>query len=400
MIWFELKKIFERKLNLAAMAAGYAVMAVCVYAFISHATFYDAKTDSYVEGIKAIRMGQESQNAMTDVVSEQYITDMLKKIQSSGLDLESDEGYSEVIRHYGDIFYFVARNYTDMKESYLNNNVLMETDLSSGAHFYEQRMKKVEDFLNDPSADFSAAEKEYWMKKAGKVKTPFRWGDITVMDIIRELVSVGFYLVFVIIICVSSVFSSENESGAASLLLTTKYGKSRLAAAKTVVSVLFSAVYLSVGILLSVGVAAVLLGVSGADLPVQLWNSVIPYQMTAAQACICTFAVILLISISITLFLLMCSAHIHSSLTALAIGMALMVAPVFLPNGKSNGIWYHISALFPVRAMNFKDVLKTFLSYPTGSHVISYPVMIVAVYVLVAVVSLLFIKRGFVKSMN
>ncbi len=400
MLWFELKKIFERKLNLAAMIAGYAVMAVCVYAYISQATFYDAETDSYVEGTGAIRLQKERLNALTDTVSEEYITDMLEKIQRSGRDLESEEGYKEVVRHYGDIFYFVARNYTDMKESYLDNNVLMETDISSGAHFYEQRLKKVENFLNDPSANFKETEKQYWMKKAGKVTTPFRWGDITVMDIIRELIGVGFYLVFVIIICVSSVFSSENESGAASLLLTTKYGKNRLAAAKTTASVLFGTVYLSVGIWLSVGAVAVLFGFSGADLPVQLWNSIIPYRMTAAGACICSFAVILLLSLSITLLLLLCSAHIHSSLTTLAIGMAFMVAPVFLPNGRINGLWCHISALFPVRAMNFKDVIKTILSYPVGNYVISYPVMIVVVYLLAAVVSLLFINRGFVRSTN
>ncbi len=50
--------------------------------------------------------------------------------------------------------------------------------------------------------------------------------------------------------------------------------------------------------------------------------------------------------------------------------------------------------------MNFKDVIKTILSYPVGNYVISYPVMIVVVYLLAAVVSLLFINRGFVRSTN
>ena len=43
--------------------------------------------------------------------------------------------------------------------------------------------------------------------------------------IAKENIYDGFYLWFVIVICVSPVFSSEYESGAAALLLTTKHGK-------------------------------------------------------------------------------------------------------------------------------------------------------------------------------
>ena len=67
--------------------------------------------------------------------------------------------------------------------------------------------------------------------------------------IAKENIYDGFYLWFVIVICVSPVFSSEYESGAAALLLTTKHGKGRLVWSKLVAALLFTAGYLAVGIL-------------------------------------------------------------------------------------------------------------------------------------------------------
>ncbi len=396
---YEWKKIFERRLNVAAMLLGYLLIGICVYNYITQESCYDAATDSYIEGVAAYRMQEELAQSQTDVITEAYVTDLIRDIQSRGIDLESDDAYTEIIRPLGDMFYFVSKNYTDMRSKNTDMDALDKVDVSEGAHFYEHRMEKITDYLNMDFSygNYTEAEKAYWIAKAGRTNVPLRWGSKRVMNQVGELLFAGFYLWFVVVICVSSVFSSEYESGAAYLLLTTKYGKDRLVRSKIGVAALFTVGYLTGGALLAVVPVALLLGLPGADLPIQLWNPVIPYNMTIGQTCLGMFGLLLLIGSAIALALMCCSAGLRSSLATLVIGVAFIIAPAFIPMSKKSGLWNHINYLFPVRAFNLEDVMGAYVSYAAGNVVISYTAMVVIVYAAVSAVALLLIRRMFVK---
>lgn len=399
-MWFEWKKIFERRLNVIAMLMGYILIGVCVFCYITMANFYDEATGSYLKGVEAIRAEQEWAKGQPGVISEEYAAQVIKQIQSYGIDLESDKASVKIIRPMGSIVYFLANNYTDMQEQMVDRNVLMEIDPAKDAGFYQQRMDKIREYLNMDFSygNYTEAEREYWIEKAENIVTPFAWGDKCIMDMVWDTVNIGFYLLFVVVICVSPMFASEYESGAASLLLTTKYGKDRLIYAKIAVSVLFTTGYLSVGTALAVGVIGILFGFPGANLPVQLYNSVIPYHLTIGQGCIAGLGIALLISVSITLALLLCSARLRSSLATLAAGMVLIVAPAFLPMSSESRVWNHINYLFPVRVMNFKEMLEQFVSYTAGNYVISYVGMAVIVYGVIGIGALLMIKGRFLRE--
>lgn len=400
MIWFEWKKIFGRKLNIIAMISGYVLIAVCIFSYITQESFYDKTTDTYIEGMESFSRSREQAAQQTKIITDEYITQLVQEIQNYQLDLESDDAYLKVIRPLGDIFYFTAKNYTDMREKMIDNNVLNAVDLSKGAQFYKQRMTKIKDYLNMDFSfgNYKEVEKQYWLRKAENVEVPFRWGSKREMSTIWDIINIGFYLIFVIIICVSPVFASEYESGAAALLLTTKFGKNRLVYTKILVSMLFTVGYLTLGNLLTVGGIGLLLGFHGADLPVQLWNSVIPYSLNAAQVCFLSFAIILLISITIALLLLCCSAGLRSSLAVLVIGVTIMIAPAFFPMSKESGLWNHINYLFPVRAIDVKEMLGAFVSYTVGNFVVSYLVMVIIVYTVVSAAALAFTRKGFVRG--
>lgn len=164
MIRFEWKKIFERRLNVTAMLLGYILIGVCAFVWISGVSFYDEKTQTYIKGVDAVWLNQQRAEVQTDILSEEYITQLSREIQSFQLDLESDEAYMEVIRPLGDIFWVMAKNYTDMREQIIDRNALNEIDLTNGAHFYEQRMRKITDFLN---MDFSFGNIRRLRKRIG-----------------------------------------------------------------------------------------------------------------------------------------------------------------------------------------------------------------------------------------
>lgn len=399
MMRYEWKKIFESRLNIAAILLGYLLIGVVVHAYIVQEPFYDAATDSYIEGVEAYRMEQELAQSQTDVVTEEYVTDFIRAVQDRGMDLESDDAYVDIIRPLGSMFYFVSKNYTDMREKNTDTSALNKVDLSGGARFYEHRMEKVTDYLNMDFSygNYTETEKAYWTAKAEQTNVPFRWGGKAVMSNVKELTFVGVYLWFVVVICVSSVFSSEYESGAAYLLLTTKYGKDRLVRSKIGVAILFTVGYLTGGALLAIVPTALILGLPGADLPVQLWNSVIPYNLTIGQTCLGAFGLILLIGVTIALMLLCCSAGFRSSLATLVIGAAVIIAPTFFPMSKHSGLWNHINYLFPIRAFNLEEIMGSYVSYAAGEVVIPYAAMVVIMYTAISAAALLLIRKVFVK---
>lgn len=396
MIRFECKKIFERRLNIIAMILGYIVISVCIFMLIKQESFWNVNTKTYVTGIDAFDMERQQAKEQTDIISDEYVTQFIKGIQDRGVDLEDGDAYAEVVRPMGHMFFFITMNYTEMNEPVMDYNQLNKVNLTDKAKFYEQRMKKIDDFLNlDYSfGNYKEIEKEYWTRKAENTNAPFRYGSIDVMECISTVIRAGIGLIFAIIICVSSVFSSEYETGAAYLIYTTKYGKNRLVWAKIAAATGFTIAYTTLGIITGVAVIGIILGFEGADLPIQLWNSVIPYNINFGEACVINFSIILLIGITITLVLLACSARLRSSFATLIIGAAIIFVPAFFPMSRTSGLWNHINYLFPINAFDLKKVLVSFVSYVIGGHVISYIVMIVIVYTGLSLVSLVILKTS------
>ncbi len=178
MIWFEWKKIFERRLNQFAMLAGYILIGVCVFFYISQVRIYDLEAETYIEGLEAVRLSQERAEGQTDVISEEYITKLIGDIQRIGVDLGTDESYEKIARPLGDIYYFIVKNYTDMRESSLDEKALGVLATADRAHISAQRMTQIPDYLNlDLSYGSSqASEKEYWIQKAEDIVMPFKLG--------------------------------------------------------------------------------------------------------------------------------------------------------------------------------------------------------------------------------
>lgn len=404
LLFFEWKKIFEKKLNVIAMVAGYLLILGVTVNYIMQEEFWNPESEQYVSGVEAYKLRREQKEGMTDFLTEDYMTELTKRIQTQciekgGISLDSDEGYLEVVRPNGvDMIYLLGDTYTE-KADFLELENINKISANGGIQFYERRMEKISNYLNlDFSfGNYAETEKEYWLDKAREVQTPFKWGDAAVMDLARIIIGIAFYLLFVIVICVAPVFAAECESGAVALLLTTKRGKTTLISAKILVAVVFAITYLSIGIGSALLTLGMVVGYWGSDLPVQLWDVNIPYNWSLGEACGISVLVMLLIALTITLLTLAWSSRSKSGFMVLVLDMLLLVGPVFLPTSKSSGLWNHIMALFPVYSMNIEDVMQSFISYRFGDIVLSYITMIGLVYIVVSLISLWSIRGGFAK---
>lgn len=398
MLRFELMKIFKNKLNISAMLLGYLLIVVCIVCYIADQSVYNSAEDVYETGAAAVTYDRKLAQTQTAYVTEQYVTNFLAELQASPLDLDSDDAYMEIVRKNSSMFYFIGNSYTELNQQYPLFNDMKNIDLSDGAQFYKRRIDKIKNFLNMDFSfgNYAAAEKEYWLAKAAQVEEPLVWGSKMTMSMVYDLLAVGFYLLAVIVVCISPVLSRESESGASQLLFTTKYGKTRLIRIKILASLIFSVGYISIGLLSGILVIGLLFGFSEAGLPAQLWNLAIPYDFSIGQICMVEFLVILVISAAVTMLILLLSACTKSTMTTMAAILVLLIGPAFLANSKTCGWYNHLIDLAAIRFVDTKTVLGIFVDYRFGNIIIDYLTMGFVTYFLLAIAAGILVRRVFV----
>ncbi len=400
MLRYELKKIFEKKLNIIAMIAGYVVMALCIIVPIHDETYNYENESEHVSGIEAIKQNKELAASQTDYLTEEFVTDTIREIQSKNMDLGSDEGYVQILKPNGELVYFLANSYREISDTNLDLNILNKVDLSDGrADFYETRMELIREHLNKDWSfgNYTEAEKEYWMNKAQKVTQPFRWGDRTVPKMLVTILSVSFYQMFVIAICIAPIFANESASGATQLLLTTRHGKKKLILVKILAAYIFSFGYLILSGIAELGIIGAIFGMDDMSLPIQLLNAKIPYDFTLGEVCALQVVVCLLITFFVTAFVMFFSALTRSSLGTMALTITWLIAPAFIPGSKTSNLFNHINDLFAVRFMEVQDVLGYYIDYRFGNVIVDYITMAAIVHLVLGVGLLVPLRKVFIQ---
>lgn len=393
---FELKKILYRKVNLIAMTLGLLLIVISNIALIHGESLY-LNEEKSLDGVDAIKTQLEVENALASELSEEFLTGFLQDYQQEIQNQPLGYDYS-LIAPKRNLYSLIASNYVEWNDNWSWED-LGEISTENGIGFYERRTEKIETLLN---ADYSYGnytdiEKDYWMQKAESVSTPFIWGSKNVLDMIWVSIGLLFFQLFVVSISIAPVFAGEYQNRTDALILSAKYGKTKLIRAKIIASFLFVLLYISLCSAISIGINICLLGTEGWNLPVQLWNTIIPYRLTAAEACSINLLVIFLLAFALTAISLMLSAVCKSQTVVLAIDVLLFFGTVFLPSSKTSGLWNHILYLLPLHIFDLREVLKTYNSYQFGNVVISYLGMILIVYALMTVVCSYYAGRCFKK---
>lgn len=393
---FELKKILNKKSSLIAMALGLLLIIVSNIALIHGESLYLGEKN-HLEGVSAIKKQTEIENSLTSELSEEFLTGVLKDYQLQSKN-NSDEDYFSLIAPKTNLFSLIAANYTEWNAnwdwSYLN-----KIDTQNGIGFYERRIEKIYNLLNSEYSfgNYTQTEKDYWLQKAKSVNTPFKWGSKNTWDKIWDSIGILFYLLFVICICIAPVFAGEYQNRTDALLLATKHGKNKLISAKIMASFIFTFIYVALCSAVSIGINVSLLGIDGWNLPIQLWNTIIPYQYTAIEICGINLLIIFLTAFLLTAISLLLSSANGNPIIVLAVDVILFFGTIFIPFSKTSRLWNRILYLFPIYSVNLKDVLKTYNSYQFGDVVISYLGMIFIVYVLITVICIFLTSKSFKK---
>ena len=396
---YELKKIFMKKINIVAMLVGYIILAITTIYPVMIEDVYIFSEDKELTGLDAIKYQQDFAKNQTDELSEEYVTDVLKEIQASNIDPNSDEGYLTLNDKYDNLYDYLLKSYKPIGDMSLNRDTLFKVDIKDGAKFYETRIQRVKELVNKnlPTGNYSKAEKEFWINKAKSVKTPFKWGNTFVVKQYDTVIAFSFYMMFVLVVCLSSVFPTEHENRTEGLLLSTKQGQRNLVLAKAWASYTFGFGYLFLGYLVSGLWLYFTIGAEGFELPIQLLDSSICSSMNMTQYLLLQ----LLISVVVCFFeislILFVSAFTRNGMGTMAVLAAGLAIPAFIPFSKESGLFNHLIAFAVVRMMDLEECLVKFIDYKVGPVIMDLTSFAILIHVVVAVVLVLFLRKIYVK---
>lgn len=401
LIKYEFLKILRKKSTRIVMTVSLILTAFLFGLPILQYQIYNQ--DGVLKGLEGIAYDKEQHLNLSVPLSEEYITEAIRKVQqlfenqdNVGYDGTEQfligDAYWNDIAPREDLLNMIAKTYADPNET-TGYNKLPDLDVSDGANFYRAMESKIETLLNAPSRKLSDEQKEYWRSMAGRVETPLKYGYFKSWEIIMSSFELLMFAILAICIVVAPVFSGEYQAGTDAVILSGKYGKTKLITAKIMASFLFGVLAFTLHIVVACGLPLAAFGVDGWELPMQIANTVIPYPFTFLQAVLVNIGIIYLILFAMISLTLLLSSKMNTPYLVLIILVPVLFFPMFLtPNG-TTGAYNLTLFLLPYRA-TMPEIGK-YISYQFGSLVLDALSVKGILYTALMAIMLPFARLGF-----
>ncbi|WP_342478947.1 ABC transporter permease [Paenibacillus sp. FSL H7-0350] len=402
-------KIAKKRMNLVVVLVS---LSLTLLLFILPVKSYiSLERDGHqVTGIAAIQLEKEYARELAGMLTEERVAKDIASYQAlfsksenvvkdgSQLKLKEDMFTRYVLPYYS---YYKMIDDAFLEPQVTDNGLTVLRDLKSeeAGEFYKAREDKVTSYLNMDFSDwtYSTQEKAFWNAKNSQVDAPYVYGYHAGWKSLFQCFELLIVSIIAICICVAPVFAGEYQTGADSVILSTRYGKSMLIKAKIAAAFLYGLLIFSIHLGLAAGIQLVAFGMDGWDLPLQILNVTIPYSFTMLEAALIWTGIlysVLFGMISVTLLL---SAKMKTAFVVLVIDVLIVLLPVFLGLSGSNGVLNHMLMLLPYMAVQpvFPAEYSSYFSYPLPGLTISVITMRVGLYVMVTIICLPFIGRAF-----
>lgn len=403
LVKFEFLKILRKKSTLIVMAVSLLITAVFFVMPILQFQIYNQ--DGVLRGLEGIAYEKEQYAEISVTLTNEYITEQIREVQELFADPDNigydgneqfliDDAYWNGIAPREDLLGLIAKNYAAPNVS-VGYNALPDLDISNGTDFYQARQEKIETILNDPSKGLSDEEKEYWQNMNSQVEEPFQYGYFGGWEVIISAFELLMFAVLAICIVIAPVFSGEYQSGTDAVILSGKYGKTKLTTAKIWAALLFGVLAFTLHVLVALAIPLTAFGVDGWNLPLQINGTTVPYPLTFLEGTLINLGIIYLVLIAMIALTLFLSARMRSPYQVLIVIMPVLFIPMFLtPNGTS-GLYNLLVFLTPYQSL--KPNFGSYISYQCGPVVMDAFTMRAVLYVVLALILLPLARIGFKK---
>ena len=367
--------------------------------------FQTYNQEGVIKGLEGIAYEKEQAAEYSVPLTNEYITEAIREVQqlfenpdNVGYDGNEqfliEDAYWDSIAPRENLLNMIAKNYADPNES-VGYNELPEVDISSGTDFYGARQEKIEKLLNASAREMSEEQEAYWKNMNSKVDKPFRYGYYAGWEIIISSFELIMFAFLAVCIVIAPVFSGEYQAGTDAVILSAKYGKTKLTTAKIIASYLFGVLAFTLHVVVALGLPLIAFGFEGWDLPLQIANTTIPYPLTFLQAALVNLGVVYLVLFAMIGLTLLLSAKMKSPYLVLIVLVPVLFIPLFLsPNG-TTGAYNLTLFLLPYRSA--MPEIGKYISYQFGGIILDAFTMRAILYAVLTAVMLPLAGLGFKK---
>ncbi|MBP3918272.1 MAG: ABC transporter permease subunit [Clostridia bacterium] len=403
LVKYEFLKILRKKSTRIVMAVSLLVTAFLFgLPILQFQTYHQ---EGVIKGFEGINYEKEQTAKYAVSLTDTYITEAIREVQQlfDNPDYVGYDGHERFLieNAYWDniapkeaLLGMIAKNFANPNES-VGYNSLPELDISEGVNFYRARQEKIEKLLNASSNGMSEKQKTYWQNMNSKVDEPFQYGYYKGWEVIISSFELLTFALFAVCIVIAPVFSGEYQAGTDAVILSAKYGKTKLTTAKIIASYLFGVLAFTLHVIIALGLPLAAFGFEGWDLPLQIANTTIPYPLTFLQAALIQLSVVYLVLSALIGLTLLLSAKMKSPYLVLTVLAPVLFIPLFLsPNG-TTGVYNLTLFLLPYRAT--VPELGNYISYQFGGIVFDAFTMRAILYAVLTMIMLPIARIGFKK---
>lgn len=248
--------------------------------------------------------------------------------------------------------------------------------------FYDALDERVQADLDDGqegSWAYSDAERAFWTNKQQQVAEPLSYGYAGGWENIMDCIAFAAFAMIAVCVGLAPMFAGEYRERTDSVLLASRYGRTKLIGAKLIASFVFATAVFAVCTVIICGVSLGAYGAGGGDLPAQVMALSSPYALTMAQCAGIMVGLAYLMTLGFAALTLLLSSALRSVLSIFAIDVALVLLTGMIPTG-GLGALTHLVVLFPTSGLAAPTMFWRYMSYPFGGLVLDQATMIVVVY--------------------
>lgn len=401
LVKYEFLKILRKKSTLIVMAASLILTGFLFGLPIMQFQTYNQ--DGVIKGADGIAYEKGQYADLSVPLSEEYVAETIREVQGlfenpDNIGYDGNEqfligdAYWNGVAPREKLLNLIASTYSKPNEI-LGYNNLPDLDINGRASFYQTMERKIQNLLNNPSRKLSNEQKEYWGSMAEKVDTPLQYGYYEGWEVIISSFELLMFALLAICIVVAPVFAGEYQEGTDAVILSAKYGKTKLITAKIAASLLFGTAAFILHVVVACGLPLAAFGADGWNLPLQIANTAIPYPLTFLQAVLINIGIIYLVLLAMVGLTLLLSAQMKSPYLVLIILVPILFIPMFLtPNG-TTGAYNLTLFLLPYRSI--MPEFSKYISYQFGSLVLDTLTIRAILYVFLTVIMLPLARLGF-----
>lgn len=328
LVKFEYKKIFVKKSFIVAV-----VIMLFIATFGMVGPYFISKAyenGQLISSSEYQKIERESQQSVAGYVDDEMIADIIAK------NVEARDKIDEKGVYKWDIYNSNIRPYNALRENLIsilspashrdfeNFNSL---DNAYGIDFYGLRTKLLEDKLT--LSKYSQKEIDKTLELNANVKTPF-YQDYAAgyRNFLRVIKTCSIFFVVCIVMCIAPIFSGEYTQKTDAIVLTTKYGKSKMIFVKIFTAMSFSLIFMFTALFISAICTFSIYSLTGANVSFQFFDFLNVANITMLQAVIIYCLIVLCVTVLISAIIMILSSKLSPFATVITM-LLIMFSGIF-----------------------------------------------------------------------